>query len=275
MFRPVTLAFARHGKPPFASQKPLLILPGLFGSKQNWSAISKSLSAKLSRPIVALDLRNHGDSPHSSVHSYEAMASDVEALVAAQGWSAVDLMGHSMGGKVVMYLALQNHGWLDKTCVVDMAPVESLTGSRLFASYVKVMESVTANGPVSGQKEADHILSQVIPEVAIRQFLLTNLKRNPALTQGNAYEWRINLDALGTNLSRLWSFPFAPRSASHKGPVLFIAGGKSNYITPDMWPVIQGFFPDARLVTFPDAGHWVHSEKPADFVQETAAFFKE
>ena len=168
-----------------------------------------------------------------------------------------------------MVLALENHDWIRKTCIVDMAPVSQPSKSTsLFVHYVRAMKQMTEHGPIASKKEADEMLSRSIPELSIRQFLLTNLKPGPF-----GYHWRINLPVLEDSLSDLWSFPYEPNGfRTHNRPVLFIAGGKSHYITSSMWPTITNFFPQASLATL-DAGHWVHAEKPADFIETTFQFF--
>ncbi len=172
-----------------------------------------------------------------------------------------------MGSKVAMVMRLDPQiEWMDKMCVVDMAPVDmrSMNGISSFAQYIKVMKSVPEG--IQSIHEADEILKREIPQVAVRQFLLTNLK-----PVGDSYRWRINLDTLGRELSELWTFP---GSGTHEGEVLFVRGGKSDYVKLEMWPLVQSYFPNAKLVTIEGAGHWVHAERPAEFVKTVVEFFK-
>ncbi|KAI8898737.1 Alpha/Beta hydrolase protein, partial [Globomyces pollinis-pini] len=252
----------------------ILILPGLFGSKQNWKSISKSLCKKLDTKICALDLRNHGDSPHSDVHDYDSMADDVSYFVKKHGWDKVTLIGHSMGGKVSINLALNPNlnSILDRLIIVDMAPVrQSTTLSSGFRSYVDAMKKVSQS-KVSGTVEADKILAESIPSVEVRQFLLTNLKKD----SNGKYDFRINLEALGKSLPLLWDLPYQNSSEPpvYNKSVLFIAGGKSHYVTEYMHPTIRKLFPSAQIITIPDAGHWVHAEKPDEFIKTVVNYIQ-
>ncbi|KAH9263841.1 hypothetical protein BASA83_012718 [Batrachochytrium salamandrivorans] len=250
--------------------RPLLILPGLFGSKQNWRSLSRFLAQQLGTTVVPLDMRNHGDSPHHPVHTYTAMCADVDAFVASQGWTSVNLLGHSMGGKVAMHAALlPGHNWLNKLVVVDMSPVaQTLSMSNIFAKYVAAMIKVD-NAKVRSSAEADAILAEVVPEIPIRQFIMTNLKK-----QGDTYQFRINLEALSNGLAGLWSFDLSSDVHQFNGPTLFVAGGNSGYITPAMHPTIKRFFPASNIVSIADAGHWVHADKPEEFVKTVVGFLK-
>lgn len=174
-----------------------------------------------------------------------------------------------MGGKIAMLLALHNPPWLKKTIIVDMSPVNQSTATSLFAGYVDAMKK--AGIPALDKKIVDDYLKDHIPDVAVRQFLLTNLKKRDL---DSKLEWRINVNTIGEYLDHLWTFPIKdPRSRSFKD-ILFIKGAKSNYITEAMWPAIQSYFPNAKLATIPGAGHWVHSEKPKEFIAEVERFLK-
>ncbi|KAI8922845.1 Alpha/Beta hydrolase protein [Entophlyctis helioformis] len=249
---------------------PLVLLPGLFGSKQNWRSLSKALSHRLGTTVAALDLRNHGESPHHPVHTYSAMAADVAAFVASQGWPKANIMGHSMGGKVAMHLALSpGNEWIDNLIVVDMAPVaQTATHTDVFKEYILAMQRVDAAG-VKSSTQADAILKQSIPELSVRQFILTNLKIQPDGT----YKFRVNLEALARGLRGLWTFDFDPSVNTFDRPTLFIAGGNSKYVEPHMHPTIRSYFPQVRIDTIEGAGHWVHAEKPDAFLDSTVRFF--
>ena len=177
-----------------------------------------------------------------------------------------------MGGKVAMMLALGNHDWIRKSVIVDMSPTSNIISTSntanqsLFGKYIHAMRQVSLHA--RDTKEADLILQKTIPEVSIRQFILTNYRKK---TDG--YEWRINLDALDQSLSHLWTFPVDPAlKGTLTKQVLFIAGGRSNYITKEMLPEIKEWFPNSQVTTVKDAGHWVHAEKPAEFLSIIKSF---
>ena len=269
----VPLAFTLHEAARKISDTPLIIMHGLFGSKQNWRSLSKHLAAKMGRPVVAVDLRNHGESPHDSVHDFRARCMDVCELVRKQGWRNAHVLGHSMGGKVAMHLALEREvygsdAWLKQLVVVDMAPVDQTaeTAPSLFGGYVQAMNAVE-EARVETPTQADAILSQTIPDLHVRQFLLTNLKRSPA-----GLKFRVNLDALGRELLGLWRFN--PSGSPHSGPTLFIRGGDSKYIVDEMHPTIFKLFPNATIQTIDGAGHWVHADKPDAFVAIVNKFIR-
>ncbi|KAJ3259414.1 hypothetical protein HK103_002340 [Boothiomyces macroporosus] len=238
----VKLAFNKY-TPAVIKNPPLVILPGLFGSKQNWTSLSKSLTKKLNSEVFALDLRNHGDSPHTALHSYDLMALDVQEFIKPLG--PVNLMGHSMGGKVSMYVALDEPQLLNKLVVVDVSPLPIKSGS-LFKQYIKEMISLAELG-ITSVKQADEFLARTIPELAVRQFLLTNLKQD----EGD-YKFRINLEALNDAIDSVWGFD---RTGTYTGDTLFIQGTRSDYIKDEDYPEITKLFPNSEFAKI-DAGHW-------------------
>ncbi|KAI8804234.1 Alpha/Beta hydrolase protein [Cladochytrium replicatum] len=245
------------------NHQPMLILHGLFGSKQNWRSLSKSMAQRLQTNVYALDLRNHGESPHSHIMNYEAMAADVSQFIQQHQLNEVNLVGHSMGGKVAMALALSGDPLVKNLIVVDISPTDHYLSS-LFGMYVQAMQEVERS-KVSSQAEADRILANYVPEVDIRLFLLTNLKKAPGRS---SFTWRINLPVIAENLNEIWKFPYDPsdpsRSPKFENPTLFIAGAKGKYITERHIPNIKAFFPKAEIKSL-DTGHWVHAEKPIGF----------
>jgi pimeloyl-ACP methyl ester carboxylesterase len=240
-------------------------MPGLFGSKQNFRSISKALSLKLQRPIYSLDLRNHGDSPHSQVHTLQAMADDVDMFVKRHDIQSADLVGHSMGGKVLMHIALSHVPWLRRSVVVDMSPVpQPIKTSSAFADYIRIMQTIQSTGAKSA-KEADSIMAQHgIKEIAVRQFLLTNLK-----SYDGVYKFRINLDALEHGLKDIWLF--LQHTEQYDGKMLFLRGSRSGYVPESHYPQIKDMFPNAVIQSL-DAGHWVHAERSREFIDAVAAF---
>ncbi|KAJ3072095.1 alpha/beta-hydrolase [Rhizoclosmatium globosum] len=247
---------------------------GLFGSKQNWRSIAKQLSNKIGASVVAVDLRNHGDSPHAVLHDYPSMADDVFSLCDKIGIDKFHVMGHSMGGKTAMHMALSNPSRIESLISVDMSPIV-LNLTSIFAHYITAMREIQ-NARVKTQTEADAILIKTIPELPIRQFILTNLKHVP----GQDYlSFRINLDALEASLGPqkdicgIAGFPLSDAGKTYEGPSLFVKGNKSGYVPDSAIPGIKRLFPKTEIVGL-DAGHWVHSEKPNDFIKVVEAFIK-
>ncbi|KJZ71026.1 hypothetical protein HIM_09580 [Hirsutella minnesotensis 3608] len=233
---------------------PIIFLHGLFGSKKNNRGISKALARDLSTPVYALDLRNHGESPHNPRHDYASMAEDVAGFIQDQGLRDVTVIGHSMGAKTAMMLALSRPEMVANLVSVDNAPV-SATLNRDFAKYIKGMEKVQAAN-VTRQAEADEIMREFEP------FLLGNLFRpSGAKTQ----RFRLPLDILDAALPDLGGFPTtnAEKNYFHK-PALFIRGSKSEYVPDKVLPAINTMFPRYQLATI-EAGHWLISEQPEAF----------
>ncbi|OBZ90682.1 Abhydrolase domain-containing protein C22H12.03 [Choanephora cucurbitarum] len=274
----VELSFDKHAIRP-SQDSPLLICHGLFGSKKNWSSLAKAFSSRLSRDVYTIiikkDLRNHGDSPHSEEHTYEAMTTDLVEFISKHNLKAPILLGHSMGGKAVMATALQHPEMVSKLVVVDMPPV-AMTLSRNFATYVDAMREIEAAN-VSKQSEADKILAKYESNIGIRMFLLTNLRRS----DNNVFQFRVPYEILGRSLPSIGAFDI-PSHLSYPKPTLFIAGGKSPYRIPfeEQSEWVNQLFPQSRLEVVEQAGHWgkgiedisvnmtdsevnvVHAEKP-------------
>ncbi|KAF0534977.1 alpha/beta hydrolase [Gigaspora margarita] len=267
----VKLSFTQFDPPKLNEShesSPLIILHGLFGSKNNWRSLAKVFAQRLNTRVFTLDLRNHGESPHSEVHNYEVMAKDVVTFMNDHQLKRTVVMGHSMGGKVAMTIALMQVPQIDQLVVVDSAPTNTSI-SKEFATYVDVMKKVEQT-EVMKQSQADEIMKGYISDINIRQFLLTNLKKDPEI---EVYKFRIPLDVLGNSLKTLNGFPFdSDRHTFHKS-TLFVAGVKSNYIPPKIHPTIKTFFPNSVIVEL-DTGHWVHSEKPHDFATIVTDFLK-
>ncbi|KAI8324362.1 Abhydrolase domain-containing protein C22H12.03 [Martensiomyces pterosporus] len=257
---------------PSTAKEPLVIVHGLFGSKQNWRAISKQLSRTLNRDTYSVDLRNHGDSLHMEPHSYEAMSADIVRFIGDHELGKPVLMGHSMGGKVVMLTALDRPDLVSQLIVDDIAPMQ-LELTHDFAAYVaKLGEIERAN--VTSQKVADQMLAEVEPDISVRQFLLTNMKkvRDPAAEGGvkGAYKSRIPLELLGRSLGDIMAWQVDPGLA-YEGPTLFIGGKRSLHINPRAYPAMKRHFPNYELQEL-DTGHWVHAEMPREFMELVEAF---
>ncbi|KAJ1964970.1 Rho-type GTPase activating protein Rga1, partial [Dipsacomyces acuminosporus] len=269
----VALEFAHTKAESPSTKEPLVILHGLFGSKQNWRAISKQLSRTLNRDTYSVDLRNHGDSPHVAPHSYECMSADIARFIEDHGLGQAILVGHSMGGKVVMRTALDRPDLVSQLVVDDMAPVQ-IKLAHDFASYVTKLSEIEQLN-VTSQKVADQMLAEVEPDISVRQFLLTNMKKvkDPEAEGGGvkgAYKSRIPLDLLGKSLAGMMAWEVDP-SLTYSGPTLFIAGKRSPYIKPYAFPAISQHFPNFEVSEL-DTGHWVHAEMPSEFMELVEAF---
>ncbi|GBP70066.1 hypothetical protein EVAR_98897_1 [Eumeta japonica] len=248
-----------------SNKPPLVILHGLLGSKNNWNSMSKAIHRTIGRKVISIDARNHGDSSHSSHHSYKHMASDVMNLLKKLELSKVSVLGHSMGGRTAMVLALLCPDLVSSLIVVDISPVK--TSPQIY-SMVNLFDAMSAVSIRSGiamskaRKLADEQLKSITPDVNLRNFLITNLIQNNT----GGYSWRVNLPALKANFQTdIASFPSNLKGLQYVGPTLFIGGTLSDYIGKNDLPEIQEYFPLAELVFIEGAGHWVHSQKPEKF----------
>ncbi|CAK3833607.1 Abhydrolase domain-containing [Lecanosticta acicola] len=240
---------------------PVVFVHGLFGSKRNHRSISKQLVRDLKRPIYAVDTRNHGDSSHDPRHDYTALAEDLELFLQQEKIKDGTLIGHSMGAKVVMTVALRKKVPIGHLIPVDNAPVDAALKSD-FAKYTVGMRKIEEAG-VKSLRDADKILSDYEQSLPIRQFLLTNLMH----TEDGTQKFRVPLKYLTDSLDKLGDFPFKdPDEARWGGPTLIVRGSRSRYVADDMLPICGRFFPKFELSTI-DAGHWVISEKPEEFRQ--------
>ncbi|KAG0135155.1 Alpha/Beta hydrolase protein [Tuber indicum] len=242
---------------------------GLFGSKQNNHSISKALARDLNRPVYTLDLRNHGESPHTPQHNYEAMAGDVEHFLKENklGPKTV-LIGHSMGAKTAMTIALRKPSIISSIIAVDNAPIEAALHSS-FGGYVRAMRKIE-DSHLAEAKAADAILAEVEPDIAIRQFLLRNLVRGDC----GRLSFRIPVRTLARELDNMATFAYHPDEVRFEKRALFVRGTRSPYIPDEVIPVIGRFFPLFRLKDI-DAGHWVISEKPNEFKEAVIEFLNE
>ncbi|ORY72041.1 Alpha/Beta hydrolase protein [Pseudomassariella vexata] len=266
----VPLAFEHH-KPPkdgrHHQDAPIIFMHGLFGSKKNNRSVSKVLARDLKRHVYTLDLRNHGDSPHAPKHDYLAMSGDVAGFIEQHGLKSTTLIGHSMGAKTAMTLALTEPSLIANLVSVDNAPVDAALGTD-FAKYVHGMRKIDESD-VTKQTEADKILQEYESEIGIRQFLLGNLHRPDG---GKVLKYKVPLDILAKTLNGLGDFPFKdPGQVRFEKPALFVRGTHSKYVPDEVIPLIGQFFPRFSMVDI-DAGHWVISEKPQLFLEAVIDF---
>ncbi|KAM7148055.1 sn-1-specific diacylglycerol lipase ABHD11 isoform 2-T2 [Molossus nigricans] len=250
-----------------AARPALVFLHGLFGCKTNFNSIAKALAQQTGRRVLTVDARNHGDSPHSPDMSYEVMSQDLQDLLPRLGLVPCVLIGHSMGGKTAMLLALQRPELVERLVAVDISPVET-TPSLDFPAYMAAMKAIDIPDEVSrscARKLADKQLSSLIQDPAVRQFLLTNL-----VEADGRFVWRVNLDALAQHVDKILAFP--PRQEFYPGPTLFLLGGNSEFVHPSHHPEIRRLFPRAQMQTVPNAGHWIHADRPQDFMAAIRGF---
>jgi pimeloyl-ACP methyl ester carboxylesterase len=248
MPQPVDLAYRSYG-----AGEPLIVLHGLFGSARNWHSIAQALGERWR--VYTLDLRNHGASGWSDDASYPALAADLEAFLETHAPAGALVVGHSMGGKAAMALALSHPELVRALAVLDMAPVEYRHGGG-HLEYIEAMRGMDLQA-VRRRADADQALAAVVPEPGIRQFLLQNL-----VSEEGAFSWRINLEALAAAMPQIMGFPAPLLSRSYQGPTLFLHGGRSEYLLPEHHPLIRRLFPAATIRALPGAGHWLHAEQP-------------
>ncbi len=252
----MNLAYTEFGDGP-----PLLILHGLFGSGRNWTTIAKKLAED--RRVLTVDLRNHGASPWNPVMDYPAMAADVLALIDREGFDRPVVLGHSMGGKTAMAAALTAPEAVGALIVADIAPV---TYQHSNAAYVEAMRAIDLSR-IERRADADDALKKSVPETGVRGFLLQNL-----VFGDGGPRWQLNLDAIAESMDRLIDFPFGAGEAVYDGPTQFIAGGASDYVRQSHHDAIRAFFPEATIETIDGAGHWLHAEKPQEFLDIATRF---
>ena len=238
---------------------PLVVIHGLFGSADNWRSHIKAWET--SHRVVAVDLRNHGRSPHVAGMGYAEMAGDVLALLDRLSISRAHLLGHSMGGKVVISLARLAPERVASLIVGDIAPVAyGHDHDSVFAGLRRVVEGRPAN-----RREADALLAEHVSEKAVRLFLATNLVRGEA--EGMAL--RLGLDEIQDDYESIMGEPAG--SEPFTGPTLVLRGRDSHYVADEHLPALHEVLPEARLVTL-EAGHWLHAEQPDAFRESIDEF---
>ena len=246
---------------------PLILLHGLFGSLENLGAIARRLQDAWQ--VHALDQRNHGGSPHTDTMDYPAMAADVIAYLDRQGIDQARILGHSMGGKVAMQVALQAPERVERIVVADIAPVSYKPRHDVILEGLKSLDLQN----IRTRQEADAALAEYVELLPTRQFLLKNLERVPRDEQvedGPAFRWRLNLPVIDASYANLTSAPEG--EGPFAGPVLFIKGGDSAYIQEKHRGDIQRLFPQADLKIITDTGHWLHAEKADTFAALSRRF---
>lgn len=248
-----------------------IILHGLYGMSDNWLTIGKKLAENFQ--VFLLDLRNHGKSPHSLSHTYNDMVNDLMEFFIEHKLEQATIMGHSMGGKVVMNFALKYPERVSRLIVADIAPrayatlTKEAPQAKLHLNIINTMLSIDFSAVEKRQDVAEQML-QNLPDKRIVQFLLKNLKKN----EDGKFYWALNVEALRDNLPNVLKGVENMGTMAATYPALFLKGENSNYILDEDMENIRQFFPYAEIVTIFDAGHWLHAEQPEAFINAIKTF---
>lgn len=241
---------------------PLIILHGLFGTLDNWQTLGKRWAENYT--VFLVDQRNHGRSPHLDGHTYPLMASDLASFMEGEWLHEAIILGHSMGGKTAMQLALHYPDLVKGLIVVDILPKAYAGGhDQIFAA----LRSLPID-QISSRAEAEAHLAQQIEEVGVRQFLLKNLSRR----KEGGFQWKMNLETLFRDYHHILDKIEGP---AYEGPTLFIKGDRSQYISNADWPDALRLFPAASLETVANSGHWVHAEQTETLFQLVTQFLEQ
>ena len=246
---------------PSDNPQPLIILHGLLGAGGNWHSLSRNVFSEKYR-VLAVDLRNHGKSPHDDTFDYPSMVADVKELMDSMGFETAHILGHSMGGKVAMWMALEHEERIDKLVVVDIAAKEYPAHHMHIFKGLRALDLPS----FSSRKDIETALAEYVAEAPVRQFLLKNL----ASTRAGSYSWKMNLEAIYENYSLINEAVVSARTFIK--PTLFIKGGHSSYIQQEDEPGIRKLFPHSQFITIPKAGHWVHAAAPQPFSEAVLTF---
>ena len=241
----------------------IVILHGLFGSKRNWSSIAKQLSDTYR--VLTVDLRNHGESPWSDVHDYSSMAEDVATLIENECSKPPIVLGHSMGGKVAMYLSIMRPQLVAQLIVVDIPPARS-TGTPI--DYVRAMQAIPLT-TLAHRRDVGELLRETIPDERVRGFLVTNI-----ITRPEGLAWAVNLDVIEKNFETILDWPDLITTQHFSQQTLFLVGENSTFVGPEHETVIQQFFPASSRQVIKNAGHWVHVENTSAFLKAVRVFLE-
>jgi len=246
------------------NEHPVIIIPGLFGSISNWRGFAKTLASDF--PVIVIDQRNHGGSPHADSNTYFDMANDLLELIDEHGFEKVILCGHSMGGKTAMVFSLLHPTRVDKLAVLDIAPV---VYKHSHAPFLKALLEINLS-ELASRSAADRALQTAIPDTNTRLFLLQNLVGSP-----NSYRWRINIPVLLHEMHTIGGFPVSElEQRTNSAKALIINGELSDFVLPEHHKVIRNFFPSVCFDSVFNAGHWLHIEQPQAVISSLIKFFK-
>ena len=235
---------------------PVLILHGLFGSARNWQSFAKKLAKE--RTVYALDMRNHGNSPHSSTMGYPEMAADVVQFLDELHVPSAHLIGHSMGGKAAMTIALNSPERVQNLLIVDIAPIKYDHSYDVLLGNLRGLDL----NKITRRAEANKLLGEVLDDDELRLFLLQNLVVRP----GEATHWRINLEAIRENIDHLVQY-VPDNTQTFSGPVDLIRGAESAYVRESFYPLFKTLFPAINFHVIEKAGHWPHAQNPNSFLK--------
>ena len=250
------LSYFTHG---VNSSPPIMIIHGLYGSGRNWGVIAKRLSDKFY--VVTIDLRNHGESPWFDSHNYHDMADDLVEVITSLKIRP-NIIGHSMGGKAAMVLALKNPDLVERLLIADIAPV---TYKHDQSKFIEAMQKIDLS-KVERRSDAIMALSNYVEDKSLQNFFTQSLDLKTK-------SWKLNLDILSSEMHTILGFPKIDGQFS--GHTLFFRGEKSDYIRAEHREIINSLFLKARFATLKDAGHWLHAEKPREFENAARLFFTE
>jgi esterase len=253
------LATIQHPATTPTDAPPLVIAHGLYGSGRNWGVIARRLADV--RDVVAVDMRNHGASPWADSHSYPDLADDLAKVILSLG-GRVDLLGHSMGGKAAMQLALTQSALVRRLVVADIAPVAY---SHDQTGHIQTMRGLDLTN-LHSRAEADQRLSALVEDAGMRAFFLQSLD----LKAEGGPRWRLNFDVLEAEMPKIVGWPGT--GGGFEGPTLFLTGADSHYVQPEYREAIRAQFPKARFAKLIGAGHWLHAEKPREFEEAVRVF---
>jgi esterase len=255
------LATLRHPAGATPDAPTLVIAHGLYGSGRNWGVIARRLADR--REVVAVDMRNHGESPRHATQSYPEMAADLAGVIESLGPQPVDLLGHSMGGKAAMQLALTRPDLIRRLVVADIAPVAYSHDQTRNAQAMASLDLAQ----ITTRAEADAALAVRIDDPSLRAFFLQSLdmRQHPP-------RWKLNLPVLEAEMPKIVGWPGT--EGQFPRPALFLTGADSSYVRPEHRETIRALFPKSRFAKIPDAGHWLHAERPREF-EETVRIFLE
>lgn len=238
------------------TRPPLMIVHGLFGSARNWNVVAKRMSE--TRRVIAPDMRNHGESFWADTHSYVDMADDLNEVIIAHG-GTVDLVGHSMGGKAAMTLAITEPTHVARLLIADIAPVTYTHSQQQFIDAMRAVDL----GQVTRRADAVAQLAKHVDDKTLQSFFTQSLNVKEK-------RWLYNLDALEKDMAKILSFPEI--SGTYDGLTLFLSGANSDYVLPEHRTKIRSHFSNAKFAKIPDAGHWLHAEQPRAFEASLRAF---
>jgi pimeloyl-ACP methyl ester carboxylesterase len=237
---------------------PVVLLHGLFGTARNFGTVQRALAPLFH--VIAMDARNHGASPHGAGMKYPTLAADVLETLDALGIERTAVIGHSMGGKTAMTLAIMSPERVGRLLVADIAPVPYQHAND---SVAEALLAIPLHAGLT-RAEAEAALMDAVPSPSVRTFLIQNLQFGPRP------HWRIGLEEIAAAIPDLegWESP----TGTYSGPALFVSGARSDYVLPEHRPVIRALFPTARFVIVKNAGHWLHADNPAGFLSVAEAF---